>query len=61
MANIFFQMEVSTRVCGARGMMSGRGVFTWPDNSVYDGEWKDGKRYVLMCLVVHVNEYSSAK
>jgi hypothetical protein len=29
------------------GTMSGRGVFTWPDGSVYDGDWKDNKRYVL--------------
>jgi hypothetical protein len=21
-------------------MMSGRGMFTWPDGAVYDGEWK---------------------
>lgn len=26
-------------------VMSGRGVFTWPDGSVYDGDWKDGKRH----------------
>ena len=32
------------------GMKHGHGIFYWPDGTVYDGEWQDGRKEVLGTL-----------